>query len=228
MSDLPVEEGRLHRYSDAAYSELVAALSESAKAIAAGADELAEGLFALRSVMTFLSYDPALVGSDINTPLATIHWALHDLQCGGRPAILFDRKKADNAPAKPMRTSRDKARGVLAGALDVLITHGQIRRNDAAKWLENELQRAAIFDTAGQPIGARRLLRWREEASAGSGPSDSTALFEYLRRRNVAFRKLSPLAGTDFAKERALAIVQILSVQLPSAAPGEQTHSRGS
>lgn len=209
--------------SGSPYGNLVNLLKESAATIDAGGDALEEGLKSLRAVLRFLSSDPDILGTNTTRALDEIHGALTDLQQGAKPPLLFER---DRKQGRPDGLMQDEVRGMLAGALEILIVHGQLKRFDAAKWLADALRRASVSDVMGRPIDRDRLIRWREEASRGSGPANIVVQYDAMKRLARERRAATADEPLVFAKSRAEKIVQLIALKHPHQAPARQTKSR--
>lgn len=153
------------------------ALKAELKSIANEGDdeqsELARALRCLHAVLLYLA-----VGMDLAwlRPLWRVeHSLFHEIvvrslgTTGGRPA-----------------RSDYFTRGFLAGALDVLIARGGLKRAGAMLWLERELDCLSI-DTDAQKVAC-----WRDEANRGKGPKATRTVFWGLREHFAASPPQTP------------------------------------
>jgi hypothetical protein len=156
------------------YALLVERLKEGAHKLRDGEDPLLCAHFQLQTVLTFLSLDRALNGSDSYGPLMKLYGALHDVRQGGHPALFASQSKG-----RPRNKFNLYPRSFLAAAVDVLIDQGGISPRDAVEWLRKEIRTSKALDTVPS---AKDLLRWREDARSAQWPEEQVDVFQALQR----------------------------------------------
>jgi hypothetical protein len=155
--------GHLVPPSSQRYQQLVADLVLANQAVGAGDDELYIILKCLVSVLRFIDADLIVRDVALTRPFGVLARSLRDLGQGARPPLFFERPSM--GPGRPKDTSFASARGAIAAAVAYLIDDGE-SRNDAAKFVVTELQRALVQAPGGKPIKANQVLRWRDVIGA--------------------------------------------------------------
>jgi hypothetical protein len=160
----------------------LAALNQALRAEASrdDCDDLHRALTSLRYVLRFLGDH---VSGDAAAPLRRLHAALTDVEAGGRHAMLERDRKA----GRPSGLIEYELRGMLAGALDLLVRAGMTPAS-GAEWLCSELRHAGLPRDEVRP---GQIKSWRMKASALEGPQASIEMLERLRRRHDAIASLA-------------------------------------
>lgn len=104
---------------------------------------------------------------DRHAPLLKLFEALVNRINGGDPSMLFPAPRPAGVKTKPNVRFRDIARAYLAAAADIL--------------LAANMARGAVVTWWGNAAEAKRVLRWRDEISAGTAPPLVAYVFHELR-----------------------------------------------
>jgi hypothetical protein len=132
---------------------------------------LALGIEALAAVIELIQADVRSLNANTTGPLKRVQAALHDLQQGAKPTLIFDRPDQDQPrpTGKPKDTISDGIRGNLAAAVHVLIEAG-VPRKEAGDWVASRVakRRIPIVGLGRDGVTAKRVLRWRDEVGAAS------------------------------------------------------------
>lgn len=150
----------LHRPGSTRYTELINYLARAKVAEESGKDRLEISLSALVQVIEFLDADPEVLARDLTRPLAALVLAVRDFSGGGKPDLLL--KTRSRKRGAPTNTSFDTVRATIAAALSVLIKNGR-SRNEAAKFVVDELHSLRVKTPSGRRISERLVLQWRDE-----------------------------------------------------------------
>jgi hypothetical protein len=136
-------------------------------------DDLHRAVVSLRMVLRFLGDH---VSGDALPPLRRLHAAVTDVEAGGKPRLFVREKKA----GRPSGFIEHDLRGMLAGALDLLVRVGMTPRN-AAAWLSKVLHQAGLSRGEIRPA---QIVSWRTKASALEGPQLVIDMLQQLRLRH--------------------------------------------
>ncbi len=165
--------------------------------------DLALGIEALAAVIEMIQADVRSLDANAAGPLKRVQTALHDLQQGAKPALIFDRPYQDQPrPAgKPKDTISDGIRGNLAAAVHVLIEAG-VPRKEAGDWVASSVakRRIPIAGLGKDGVTAKRVLRWRYEAGAASSRV-------FNKSFNQIIDGVHELLGPKIARAEAEAVV---------------------
>jgi hypothetical protein len=168
-------------------------------------EDLALGIEALAAVIELIQADPGSLSSNAAGPLKRVQVALHDLQHGAKPALIFERPNLDeNRPrqgGKPSNTVSDGIRGQLAAAAHVLIDAG-VPRKEAGAFVARGIAagRIPIAGLGKGGVTANRVLRWRDEVGAASSRAFNESFNEIA---NAARDRL----GSDIKRPEAEIVV---------------------
>ena len=128
--------------------------------------DVAMGIEALSVVIDLIEADDRSRDANAAGPLKRVQVALHDMQAGKKPAMLYD---PPPRAGKPNNTVSDGIRGSLAAAVHALLAAG-VPRNEAGAWVARRViaARIPIGGLRKEGVTAKRILRWRDEFGAAS------------------------------------------------------------
>ena len=161
----PRAPSQLSRPPTLRYRKLIADLACANESAETEDDELFVILKCVVSMVRFLDADLVVLGTGHTRPLGVLAAALRDLGQGARPALFFNRRK--KGPGRPKDVSFEAARGAIAGAVAALINWGE-KRSDAGRFVATWLKNFGLRLPNGNLIGAKQVLRWRDEIGGGA------------------------------------------------------------
>jgi hypothetical protein len=183
--------------------------------------ERQQSIRSLAAVITFLNLDPELRAAGALALLSRVHHTLHDLQSGARPAAANPSAKPSDG--RPTGVIGDRVRAILAVALDLLVTEGEIETDQAAAWLAGEASKKGVRCSDGSTVTARQLARWLQDMRCGAAPKASRQsyqeLTESLRQVRAKVRVWPPAARHDEAQRAARRTLLNLGNLAPHDAP---------
>ena len=136
-------------------------------------DELDAATESVSKVIKLLYNDPVAVARGSITLLASVHYSLHDVSQGAKPALFDVRGKPKGG--RPSGTSSVRPPVVL---IYNILLHAKIDREESARWLAAELKKKRIVER-GKSIEANQIKRWRDELN-GQSPWGSDQFYRVL------------------------------------------------
>src|SRR4029077_21020753 len=161
----------------------------------AGGDDLSVILRCVVSMVHFLDADLVVLGTGHTRPLAVLAAALRDLRQGARPALFFKQRK--KGPGRPKDVSFEFARGAIAGAVAALINWCE-KRPVAGRFVATCLKDLGLRLPNGNLIGAKQVLRWRDEIGAGA----SNLAEQTFRTVAAKYAVVQPEVASDGKRRR--------------------------
>ena len=202
----PKEINQLSRPATLRYRKLIAEFTRANEAAEAGDDELYVILKCVVSVILFLDADIEVLGAGLTRPLGVLAAALRDLGQGARPPLFFDRPK--KGPGRPRDLSFEAARGAVAAAVAALIDWGE-KREEAGKFLATWLEDLELKLPNGNPIGAKQVLRWRDEI----GGSAAKLAEQTFRSVAAKYAAVPPEISNDPKRRRAVVVGALIAIR---------------
>jgi hypothetical protein len=135
--------------------------------------DLTLAIEALAAVIDMIQADARSMEVNAAGSLKRVQAALHDVQSGAKPALIYarpDRNEDRRHPGgRPTDTTYDGLRGHLAAAVYVLIEAG-VPREEAGRLVARQVAKTGIlFPGIGlKGVTAKRILRWRDDVGGAS------------------------------------------------------------
>jgi hypothetical protein len=218
------------------YRELLDRLSWSKQKVEAAETEqldaakrervrLEYALKALEAVISFLNCDREGVAiKGLAAPLSLARNTLSDTARGAKPPVL-QIKPEDPKRTKPTDLVRDKVRGHLAFAFDLLKQAG-MSREEARRYLANEAAEHNLRDEDGSRIQGRSIEDWFYDIRKNKATDATLVEFQLLeglyRPRKKDWSSLRPNERRREARERVRMILLNLANVAPRAAPARR------
>jgi hypothetical protein len=188
------------------YRKLIADLARANELGEAGGDDLSVMLRCVVSMVHFLDADLVVLVTGHTRPLGALAAALRDLAQGARPALFFKRRK--KGPGRPKDLSFEAARGAIAGAVAALINWGE-KRPDAGRFVAARLKVLGLRLPNGDLIGAKQVLRWRDEIGAGA----SNLAEQTFKTVAAKYAVVPPEVASDGKRRRAVVVGALIAVR---------------
>jgi hypothetical protein len=194
----------ISRPSTARYEALIRELVKCQNGLRRGeGDPLSITGYALASVIEFLHGDQGVMDSGITNALAVVMNALNDRRNGGRPRLLFDKRKSCG---RPTNQAFDGVKAAAAMGLEVLLKHG-LTRDQAGRYLAAQASKLGLRLPDGKEIGKEAVLRWRDEIDTAKS-AIGAEVFKLLKARRA-----SDVAIANLNQAKDIARGYLLQVQ---------------
>jgi hypothetical protein len=201
----------------AKYAALIEQLSEiERRASSLELDPLTWSYEALSSVIAFLIADAQIVEREATRPLGRLRFALHDRMQGAESNLFFETPDRKGAKGAPSYTSAVVLRALVNSAF-LSLRQGGLSKEEASRWLADELKKSRINQPNGRAVDARTIVRWHAELGGKSLTGSDWFLREFLQGglpalQNAGYQDSQPSSPLDAptAKAAAKGLVKLL------------------